>query len=432
MSITFPLGFRAAGTTAGLKRSGRPDLALIVRDTHTNSDTPRTGAALSLTTNLVVGAPIVLARRLRERLAAGGPGATLRAILVNAGNANAATGDQGLLDAEACAASVARALDERPEHVLPSSTGVIGRPLPVAKIVDAVPALVKALSRGPDADSAAATAIMTTDLVPKQAHREVRIGGHAVRLGAIAKGSGMIAPRLDSATTPTSHSATMLAFITTDAAIDSRTLQLALDACSDATFNRISVDNHASCSDSVVAFASGAAGTGPGANATPMLPIRAGTPDFDAFSHALHELCTDLATQIVRDGEGATRLFRVEVVGTHDEPSARRIAREIVNSPLVKCAIHGRDPNWGRIVTAAGNAGVRYNAEHASLAIGPVVVYQDGVPKSDALNDPRLRDAMSAGEVPMTLRVGSGPGASWMVGCDLSNDYVRINAEYTT
>ncbi len=434
MSITRPLGFRAAAVTAGLKPSGKSDLALIVCDDAYDAPVvkgkghpihSRRAAAASFTNNVVIGAPIILGKRWRDAAMRGGR--PLRALLVNAGAANAATGEPGVSDALACMSAVAAALKIEQTEVLPSSTGVVGRRIPVDKITAAVPGLVAALSRGEAADEAAARAIMTTDLVPKQAHREVELAGHTLHLGAIAKGSGMIAPNMDAAASVAppgwaSH-ATMLGFVTTDAPIDPRALQLALDAAVAESFNRVSVDAHPSCSDTVVVLASGAA-----AGAV----IHGATPEFHAFKAALTCICQDLATQVVRDGEGATRIFRVEVRGAASEAAAVRLARAVVDSPLVKCAVHGRDPNWGRIVTAAGNAGVPFDTAHTSLSIGPVEVYARGVPTGVDKKDPALAGAMNKDEVQMRLTVGNGPGSAWMLGCDLSADYVKINADYTT
>ena len=428
MSVTRPIGFRAAATTAGIKPSGKPDLCLIARD---GPDGPGTGSATVFTRNQIVGAPVIVGRRVRERLLRG-EGRPQRAVLVNAGNSNAATGDRGVHDAEACMAAVAAALGVDPTAVLPSSTGVIGRLLPVEKILARVPDLARALARGEAADAAAAAAIMTTDLVPKTAFGEAEIDGHLVRVGAIAKGSGMIAPRLDSAAI-TPAKATMLAFITTDAAIGSVELQAALNEVAGLSFDRISVDNHPSCSDTVAVLSSGQAEPAPGRGAlAAMAPLRRGTPGFAAFADLLRTVCEDLARQIVVDGEGATRVFRVEVVGAATRDDAERIAREVVNSPLVKCAIHGRDPNWGRIVTAAGNAGVPLDAAKMSLSIGPVEVYKAGVPIPAALTEARLGEAMAGKAVECRLVVGTGPASAWMIGCDLSAQYVSINADYTT
>jgi glutamate N-acetyltransferase / amino-acid N-acetyltransferase len=428
MSITRPLGFRAAGTTAGIKPSGKPDLCLILRD---SPDSPGTGSASVFTRNQILGSPVIVGRRIRDQILRG-ESPPQRAILVNAGNSNAATGDRGIHDAEASMAAVAAAVRCSPTAVLPSSTGVIGRLLPVEKILAKIPSLAAALARGEAADDAAAAAIMTTDLVPKLAFNESEIDGHLVRVGAIAKGSGMIAPRLDSAA-PTPAKGTMLAFITTDAAIASPELQAALNEASGLTFDRISVDNHPSCSDTVAVLSSGLAEAAPGRGAlAAMSPIQRGTPAFAEFTRLLRTVCECLAEQIVTDGEGATRTFRVEVSGTATRDDAERIAREIVNSPLVKCAIHGRDPNWGRIVTAAGNAGITLDAARMSLTIGPVEVYKAGMPITAALTDPRLKEAMAAKRVECRLTVGPGPASAWMIGCDLSAQYVSINADYTT
>lgn len=426
MSITRPLGFRAAATTAGIKPSGKSDLALIVCDDARpaggggvggSSIQARRSSAAVFTRNAVVGAPVEIGREWRTAALRGGP--ALRAVLINSGCSNAATGEPGIEDARATMRAVAEGLRCKPEEVLPSSTGIIGHRLPVEKMLAKIPGLVASLSRDKDADEAAARAIMTTDLVPKSAHRELEIAGHVVHLGAIAKGSGMIAPRLDNA----GMHATLLGFITTDAPIASLALQHALeDACRE-SFDRVSVDGHPSCSDSVVAMASGAA---------PVKTMHEGDPEFIVFKAALSSLCLELATKVVRDGEGATRLFRVEVKGAADNESAMKMARCVVDSPLVKCAIHGKDPNWGRIVTAAGNAGVRFDPSEAALSIGGVEVYRSGVPTGVAKNDPKLLAAMTGDPVDCVLTVGFGRGRGWMLGCDLSREYVGINADYTT
>ncbi|MBL8764582.1 MAG: bifunctional glutamate N-acetyltransferase/amino-acid acetyltransferase ArgJ [Phycisphaerae bacterium] len=418
MCVTFPRGFQAAAATAGLKPSGKPDLALLAL-TREAAEAGRAASAAAFTTNQVVGAPVVVGRRWRERHLEGGP--ALRAVLVNAGNSNAATGEQGERDAMTCAAETARLLGCAPEEVLPSSTGVIGRPLPVGKIAAALPGLVRDLGCGERADDASARAIMTTDLAPKVARASCAIDGREVRLGAIAKGSGMIAPNLD-APAGVPH-ATMLAFVTTDAVVRPRALHAALARANEGTFNRISVDAHPSCSDTAVVMASGLAGHA---------PLDLGSASFGVFGEALRNLCLQLAERIIIDGEGAKRIFRVAVRGAASDTDANRIARRVVDSPLVKAAIHGGDPNWGRIVTAAGNAGVAFDPREACLRIGPVEVYRGGVPRPEALADRRLRDAMSGNRVEVELAVGTGPGSSWMLGCDLSAEYVRINADYTT
>jgi glutamate N-acetyltransferase/amino-acid N-acetyltransferase len=308
----------------------------------------------------VVGAPVEIGRKWRDEAVRGGRGggAPLRAVLVNAGCSNAATGAPGVEDARATMKAVGEALRCTADEVMPSSTGIIGHRLDVGKIVNALPGLVKGLGRGEAADAAAAAAIMTTDLRPKTAHREFELERHQVHLGAIGKGSGMIAPRLDSAGKTVLH-ATMLAFITTDAAVEGPCLQLALEEACRESFDRVSVDAHPSCSDTVILMASGAA---------PVRTIHKDDPEYFAFKAALTAVCQDLAEQVVRDGEGASRVFRVEVRGARGNGEAERIARAVVDSPLVKCAIHGKDPNWGRIVTAAGNAGVPFDPAGTSLS----------------------------------------------------------------
>lgn len=417
MSITRPLGFKAAATTAGIKPSGKSDLALIVCNPLGKPTSPPAASAAVFTRNAVVGAPVEIGRAWRSAALRGGP--ALRAILINAGCSNAATGDPGLEDARNTMRYVAQHLDCQTDEVLPSSTGIIGHRLPVDKITAAIPALVKSLARGPEVDDAAAKAIMTTDLVPKTAHRELEIRGHLVHLGAIGKGSGMIAPRLDAA----GPQGTLLAFITTDAPIGTAALQNALEDATRESFDRISVDAHPSCSDSIVVMASGAA---------PVPLIKQGDPEFFALRAALLSMCQELATKVVRDGEGVTRTFRIEVRGAANSEGAERMARAVVDSPLVKCAIHGKDPNWGRIVTAAGNAGIRFDPREASLSLGGVEVYRAGVPTGVSKTDPKLKAAMNADPVDAVLTVGFGQGRAWMLGCDLSADYVRINAEYTT
>jgi glutamate N-acetyltransferase / amino-acid N-acetyltransferase len=427
MSITRPLGFRAAATRAGLKASGKPDLALLVCDDQVPAAlaergsviAPRRSAAAVFTSNAVVGAPVFVGRGWRASLAHGGP--SLRAILVNSGCSNAATGEPGILDARTTMRAVAAELNCDEREVLPSSTGIIGHRLPVEKITTAVPGLVKSLARGEDADTAIAEAILTTDLVAKSAHRELEIRGHQIHLGAICKGSGMIAPRLDRFST--GPQATMLAFITTDASVEATCLQKALEQACRESFDRVSVDGHPSCSDTAVLIASGAAA---------VRTIHSGDPEYHALTMALTSLCQELASKIVRDGEGVTRTFRVQIRGarTHDE--AVRMARAVVDSPLVKCAIHGQDPNWGRIVTAAGNAGVKFDTAEAALTIGGVEVYYAGVPTGVKKTDAKLQAAMRGDPVECVLTVGTGPGSAWMLGCDLSAEYVKINAEYTT
>ena len=400
-SITRCRGFMAAGGVCGIKPSGKPDLALIV------ADVPCAAAGV-FTTNRVVGAPVIVNKR-HLRATAG----VARAIVCNSGISNSATGARGVRDAEAMCRAVAEAVGCSPREVLVSSTGVIGRLLPTPRVVRGIGALSARLARGPKADAAAAAAIVTTDLATKSAFRRVRLGGRTVSLAGIAKGSGMIAPNM----------ATMLVFTVTDCAITASSLAAALREAALGSFNRISVDEHTSPSDTVLTLASGLAGN-------PRITARRGR-DYRAFVAALTELCRDLAYQVVRDGEGATRVFRVRVRGARDAADADRIGRAIVNSPLVKTAVHGADPNWGRIVTAAGYSGAAIRPERMRLSIGDVAVFARGTPVTVTATR-RLARLMREKEVTFTLDVGLGTASVEWLGCDLSRDYVAINADYTT
>ena len=411
--ITAPRGFYAAGTTCGIKESGHPDLGLIVCDRAAT-------AAGVLTRSRTPAAPILVNKRHLR-------GGRARAIVINSGNANASTGKAGLADARAMCRRVTtglRALNHdatadglRPRDVLVASTGIIGHRLPMDRVTAGIDHLVTKIHRDAAADAELARAMLTTDLAIKAAHRRVRIGGKRVQVAGVAKGSGMIAPNM----------ATMLAFITTDAAIAVAPLRQALRQAAAASFNRISVDQHTSPSDMVLALASGAAGhetiTGPGA-------------ELDALAAALTELCQDLAHQIVADGEGATRIFRVEVRRARSQREADRVGKAIVDSPLVKTAVHGADPNWGRIVTAAGYSGAAINPGRMSLHIGGadgVCVYDAGTPTSLTRTDLRkLNRLMHKREVTFTLTLNRGEADVDWLGCDLSRQYIAINADYTT
>lgn len=400
LGITTPAGFAAAGGTCGIKPSGAPDLTLIVADRVCT-------AAGVFTTNRLPGAPVIVSR---EHVGRG----RARAIVCNSGVSNVGTGARGLRDARAMCDAVARAVGCERHEVLVCSTGIIGHRLPMDRILPGIAALAGQLQRGPDVDAAAARCIMTTDLVPKSAGRSLRLSGRTVTIAGIAKGSGMIAPNM----------ATMLAFITTDAAIAPATLRKAVKAAAGETFNRISVDHDTSTSDSLLVLASGAAGN-----------ARLGRSgrDYDAFAAALTDVCGDLAYQIVKDGEGATRVFRVVVRGARHVADADRVGRTIVGSPLVKTAVHGGDPNWGRLIMAVGRSGAACSFETLILTIGGVAVYRRGAPV--ALDDARLKQlqaAMRADEVRFTVDLGQGKAAATWLGCDLSKEYVSINADYTT
>jgi glutamate N-acetyltransferase/amino-acid N-acetyltransferase len=399
-SLTQPAGFAAAAGTCGIKPSGKPDLALLVGDSVC-------AAAAVFTTSRVKGAPVLVSQEhVRE--------GKVRAIVCNSGVSNVATGDRGRRDAEAMCDAVAEAVGCEPQEVLVASTGIIGHRLPMDKVLPGIARVATQLDRGPAVDDAAARAIMTTDLVPKSAVRTLELGGKRVTLAGIAKGSGMIAPNM----------ATMLAFLTTDAAIAPGTLQRLLKAAVSRTFNRMSVDSDQSTSDSVMVLASGAAGHEPIAN---------GGEDHGRFAAALTDLCRDLCEQIVRDGEGVTRLMRVTVTGAEDERDADRVGRSVVDSPLVKCALHGADPNWGRLAMAAGKSGANFGMDSLSIAVGGMSIYERGQPTELGLHPTEaLAKAMAGDEVPITIDLGVGDASCEWLGGDLSREYVRINADYTT
>jgi len=390
--VTYAHGFRAGAAKAGVKH-GRPerlDVALIV------SERPCVAAAV-FTTNQVIAAPCIVTRRHVER----GP---LRAIVVNSGNANACTGEQGERDAIAMAEAAAAVLGCSPYEVAVASTGVIGFKLPVERIAAVLPAIALTEAGWDDTSRA----IMTTDTRPKVTEREVHLTAGTVRIGGVAKGAGMIHPNM----------ATLLAFVTTDAAVESADLRRTVSHAADTTFNAISVDGDTSTNDTLLVLANGASGVAPkGA-------------DLAAFEEGIHTVCADLARMIVADGEGATKVFEVRVRGAASAADARLAARTITNSNLVRTAVHGGDPNWGRVLAAAGRSGARVDDRRASVRIGDLFVYRDGAPLVVADADVRALFAADTVEIEVTLGLGDGHAVAW--GCDLSAEYVRINAEYMT
>ena len=392
--VTAPRGFRAAGVSAGIKANGNPDLALVV------SDTPAAAAAV-FTTNRAQAAPVLVAR---EHLARSG--GVARAVIVNSGCANACTGDDGLQVARDMAAETARLVGCPPEQVLVASTGVIGVALPIEKIRAGLPLAMRAL--GADQGPMAARAIMTTDPFPKEAATSIDLGGTRVAIGGMAKGSGMIEPMM----------ATMLGFVTTDAAVPQPLLDRALRAAVDDTFNAITVDGECSTNDCVALLANGASGAA------------VDETTYGAFLEALTRVCLELALGIVRGGEGATKLVTVHVTGAATKEEARKAAKAIANSPLVKTAIHGGDPNWGRLVAVAGRAGVAFDLARAAVTMGPVVLFKDGRPHDEAAPDAAVY--LKGRDVTVAVDLGAGHAASTVWTCDLSAEYVRINADYRT
>lgn len=390
-------GVLAAGLRAGIKVADRPDLALLSFPDGATWTATLTGHALR-------AAPV---RRTAAQLAAE-PRRPLRAVLVNAGNANACTGPEGVVAAGAMAEAAAAALACAPEEIAVASTGVIGVPLPVERIEAALPGLRDALR--PDGWMAAAEAIRTTDAWPKMVRREIRDADGSLlgSIGGIAKGAGMIAPNM----------ATMLAFLATDLALTDAELDSHLRAAVDDSFNLAIVDGDQSTNDTVLLAATGRAG-------------RLRTADAArAFAAALAEVCAELARSIVRDGEGARRLAEIRVRGASDAAAAARVARAIGNSPLVKTAIYGGDPNWGRIAAAAGACGVPMREEDLTVSIGGVAMFEAGRPRPE--REDAAAAAMAGHEVLIEVVVGAGAGQARVWASDLGHEYVTCNADYRT
>jgi glutamate N-acetyltransferase / amino-acid N-acetyltransferase len=395
--VTYPAGFRASGVAAGLKPSGALDLALLVGE-------PGTTAAGVFTTNRIAAAPVTLSR---ARLAAGHG----IAVVVNSGQANAATGAQGDRDAVAVTDAAAEALGLAPEDVLACSTGVIGEPIHMAELHAALPSAAAALSA--DGGAAFAEAIMTTDTVAKGAAADAG----PYRVGGAAKGVGMIAPDL----------ATMLAFVTTDAPVAAEHLDRLVRDELAPRFEALTVDACTSTNDTVLVFASGAAGG---------VPVAPGDAGWRALADAVAGVGDALATQLIADAEGATTVTRIDVEGAASIDDARRIAKAVAASPLVKTAVFGSDPNPGRILQAVGSSGVEVTPSLIDVWIGDAEIARGGVIPPAYFATDGLRasagTAMAGAEVRILVRVGDGPGASRALGCDLSYGYVRINGEYTT
>lgn len=390
--VTAPRGFRAASVAAGIKPAGE-DLTLLAADWGCS-------AAAVFTSNRAQAAPVVVSR---EHVSTG----RARGVVINSGCANAATGAQGLLDAREMAVCTAAALGCEPAEVLVSSTGVIGVSLPMPKVRAGIAAAAARLS--PQGGDAAARAIMTTDTRPKQALVEFAVDGQLARVGGMAKGAGMIAPNM----------ATMLAFFTTDAAVDAPLLRRALHAAVGASFNRITVDGDTSTNDMAVVLASGA---------SPTRALLEADAAYVAFEAALCEAARQLALQIVRDGEGATRACEVRVEGAASDAEADRVARTIAESPLFKTALHGGDPNWGRILAAAGRSGVALEIGQVDIFLGDVWVCAGGAAR--AYDEAAAHAAITGDPALVRLRVGDGPGRGHVWTCDFSRAYVDINAHY--
>ncbi len=393
--VTSPSGFRAAGVAAGVKATGL-DMALLV------ADAPAAAAGL-FTTNRVAAAPVVLDR---ERVAGG----RAQAVIVNAGCANACTGGEGLADARRMAQLAAAALGLPEEAVLVCSTGVIGRRLPMDRIEAGIALAAGALSA--EGGAQAARAILTTDTVDKQSALRVELAGRTVTLGGMCKGAGMIEPTL----------ATMLAFLTTDAAVAPADLREALRQAAGRSFNRISVDGDQSTNDTLLCLANGAAGN---------RVLDAAHPDWPRFVDALGALCERLARAIVADGEGATKFVTVTVEGAASAADALLASRAVARSLLFKTACFGGDPNWGRVLCAVGYSGAQVDDRRAQILFDDVCVYDRGA-IGDATQLGRLAEIMRRGAFEVTVRLHLGDARESVYTCDLSTEYVHINADYTT
>jgi glutamate N-acetyltransferase/amino-acid N-acetyltransferase len=402
-----PRGFKFGAAKAGLKASGRTDFALIA------ADQPASAAA-AFTSNRVIAAPLIVDK---ENLAASGN--KVRVVAINAGNANCAAGQAGLRAARATCAAVAAAFGCNPHQVFPSSTGIIGVPLPVEKLVAAMPALAASLSPEADHFQEVAEAILTTDTVEKTAFARVEIASEGfpevrageVRIAALGKGSGMIHPQL------VPH-ATMLVYVLTDAAVEPATLQGYLNSAIEISFNRISVDGDTSTNDTVLLLASGASG------------VRVG-PGNQAFHSALTHVCTSLARQIVADGEGASHVVELRIAGATSDADALRVAKAIAHSPLVKTAWAGCDPNWGRLAAAIGYSGAEIDPARIDITFGSLPICRDGG-RAPEFDEAAAHAYISQEEFSISIDLHQGAGACTFWTTDLTHEYIHINADYST
>jgi glutamate N-acetyltransferase / amino-acid N-acetyltransferase len=396
-AISVPKGFRFSAVAAGIKESGRPDLALV-------EAVPGTSAAALFTQNRVVAAPVEIGRAILRKNRG-----YIRAVIVNSGNANCATGAAGYRACQRVCHETASLLHISTNEVFPSSTGIIGVPLPANKIVEKLPELVASRRYSARAMREFAEAIMTTDTRLKVASERIDSGKQQISLAGLAKGSGMIHPQL----------ATMLVYLFTDAAASPIELKSVLKPICDATFNCISVDGDTSTNDTVLLLASGQSGV-----ALKESKIRA------QFQMALHNICQSLADQIVADGEGVKHVVRFEITQARNHNEALRIARAIAHSLLVKTALAGSDPNWGRILAAIGAAGVHLDPQHISILIGNELVCRGGV-RCD-FNAQKAHTALSQPTCTVRVRLGRGSDKVVLTSSDLTEEYVRINADYST
>jgi glutamate N-acetyltransferase / amino-acid N-acetyltransferase len=412
-----PRGFSFAAVRAGLKASGKPDLACAV------ADQPATAAAM-FTSNKVIAAPLVVGQRHLEHSQH-----RLRVALVNAGNANCATGEAGVNAAQQCCAAVAQIFGGDAYSVFPSSTGIIGVPLPVDKLTAALPALHAALGSTAAHLQQMAAAIMTTDTRPKIAVASFVAGGRTVRIAGIAKGAGMIHPQLQSASPAAPH-ATMLSYLFTDAALEPAVASDLLHHAVDGSFNRISIDGDTSTNDTVLLLASGASGvTIQGHSHATAHPVD--DPPTASFSSALESVCLSLALRIVEDGEGIQHVVELNITGALTDADALRIARSIAHSPLVKTAWAGCDPNWGRILAAIGYAGVAIDPARIDISFGQLEICRAGS-LSSRFDENATHEYLKQRDLTIHINLGLGTGKCRFWTTDLTEEYVRINSDYST
>ena len=402
-TITSPKGFLAAGVACGIKKSGKADLALIVCPVGAK-------AAAVFTTNKITSAAVQVSKEhIKSR--------NISAVVVNSGNANCCTGQVGIKNAIVMCAEMAKHIEVDPHSVLVASTGIIGKQLLIKKVTGGISKAAAKLSASDKAGLDFAKAIMTTDTKPKQAVRRLSLGsrvtGHGTRVtiaGAV-KGAGMIAPNM----------ATTLCFITTDVAITKPLLGRALKTAIGNSLNKLTVDGHQSTNDTAIILASSLAGN---------RPIVSQCPRYRKFTATLADLCGDLTRQMALDAEGATRMFKVVIKGAATKADAAKAARAIANYPLVKCAVNGGDPNWGRIICAVGSAGVKLNPNKLSCKLDNITVFQNGTPRK--FDAKKASKVVSQTKHTITVTLGAGSASDFCYGCDLSTEYVRINADYHT
>jgi len=395
--IVAPKGFQAGTTYCGIKTiKDSLDLGIIF------SEFSATGAAL-FTTNQIYAAPVKLSRKVAQK-------GRIRAFVINSGNANACTGEQGYKDAEEMVRIAGKCLKISEDEILVASTGIIGRPLPMDKIFAGIKAAATSLGNTPSRGNDMARAIMTTDTKQKDIAVRLKINNKDVIVGGITKGAGMIAPNL----------ATMLCFITTDVSMPAPLLHECLRNAVESSFNRITIDGHMSTNDTIAIIANSASG----------VSIISKGSELQVFQEGLNYVTSYLAKAIVKDGEGATKFIQIDVIGARSRSDATKIARSIADSPLVKTAINGEDPNWGRIVSAAGYAGVELNESTTNLYINDILIFARGMPTLCDLN--QLSTSMKNTDINIRLELGLGDCTDTLWTCDLSHEYVTINAEYHT